>query len=412
MTTAAATSLHPRKVPARRSRTARLAAIALLAGCGTVATVGQAKADPLTSPGFSGPLAPNPDPVSFDGGPFGQVYITGQVTGLGLAQSHTTPAPGTGNADTLVDLSNAQVQIQTTSGPVQFFLQAGAYALPSLGTSYLSADKAPDLLYGPLPVAYVKVALSPEFSVMAGSLPTLIGAESTFSFQNMNIERGLLWNQEPAVSKGVQVNYSKGPLSAAVSFNDGYYSDKFNWVSASVSYALDGSNTLTMVGSGNVSDTAESTFATPIVQNNSSIFNIIYTHSSGRLTLTPYLQYSQVDANTDLGIDRSARSFGGAVLGKYAVTDQVSIAARAEYIKSDGGACDAAAACVPTNLLYGAGSKAWSLTVTPTYQRGSFFMRGELSYTRIEDLESGYGFGDNFDQADQVRGLVETGFLF
>jgi len=31
---------------------------------------------------------------------------------------------------------------------------------------------------------------------MAAKLPTLIGAEYTFTFENMNIERGLLWNQE------------------------------------------------------------------------------------------------------------------------------------------------------------------------------------------------------------------------
>ena len=415
MTTTAAFSLRPfRASSARPSRPGRraTAAVALLAGCGMFAAVGQAKADPLSSPGFNGPLAANPSPTTFDAGPFGEVYVTGQLTGLGLAQSHTTPAPGTGNADQLLDLSNAQVEIQTTSGPVQFYLQAGAYALPSLGTSYLRADKASDQLYGVLPVAYVKVALSSEISIMAGSLPTLIGAESTFSFQNMNIERGLLWNQEPAVSKGVQVNFSKGPLSAAVSVNDGYYSDQFNWVSASASYALNPSNTITVVGGGNLSDTSESTFATPIAQNNSSIFNIIYTYSSGRLTLTPYLQYSQVDSNTDVGIDRSAKSFGGAVLGRFAVTDQFSVATRAEYIKSDGGECGADANCVPTNLLYGTGSKAWSLTVTPTYQRGTFFARGEFSYTRIDDLEVGYGFGDAFDQDDQMRALIETGFLF
>jgi hypothetical protein len=95
--------------------------------------VSHAKADPLSSPGFSGPLAANANPMSFDAGPLGQVYVTGQVSGLGLAQSHTTPAPGTGNADSLLDLSNAQVEIQTTSGPVQFYLQAGAHSLPRWG---------------------------------------------------------------------------------------------------------------------------------------------------------------------------------------------------------------------------------------------------------------------------------------
>src|SRR5262249_9262077 len=150
------------------------------------------------------------------------------LSGLGMAQSHAVPAPGTGNSDSILDLSNAQVEIQTTKGPVQFYLQGGAYSLPSLGATYLRADKAGSQLYGALPVAYAKVVLSPEVSVQAGSLPTLIGAESTFTFQNMNIERGLLWNQEPAVSRGVQVNYAKGPFTAALSVNDGFYSNRYN----------------------------------------------------------------------------------------------------------------------------------------------------------------------------------------
>ena len=37
-----------------------------------------------------------------------------------------------------------------------------------------------------------------------------MGAEYTFTFQNMNIERGLLWNQETAVNRGIQVNQALG----------------------------------------------------------------------------------------------------------------------------------------------------------------------------------------------------------
>ena len=75
--------------------------------------------------------------------------------------------------------------------------------------------------------------LADSFSIEAGKLPTLIGDEYTFTFENMNIERGLLWNQEPAVSRGVQANYTAGPLTSRVSWNDGYYSNVYNWISGS-----------------------------------------------------------------------------------------------------------------------------------------------------------------------------------
>ncbi|MBI0533304.1 MULTISPECIES: outer membrane beta-barrel protein [unclassified Sphingomonas] len=390
----------------------RLAAYLLLASCSAVFVPQVANADPVPTPSFAGPLVPNPDPVTIDAGPFGEVAVTGQVSGISVLQSNATYSGGIGNRDGFVDLSNAQVEIQSTTGPLQFYVQAGAYSLPSLGSAYLRATKATDQLYGPVPVAYAKAVISPELSISGGLLPTMIGAESTFTFQNMNIERGLLWNQEPAISRGVQVNYARGPVSAAVSLNDGYFSGKFNWLSASLSYAIDGSNTVTLIGAGSLSRSSTSSTATPVLQNNSRIFNVIYSHTSGPLTLTPYFQYSHVERDTRLGIDRSASTYGGAVLAKYTFDRRWSLAARGEYLKTTGGTCGSDPNCAPTNLLYGAKSDAWSLTATPTYQSGIFFVRGELSYTRIGNLAAGAGFGRNFDRRDQARALVETGFLF
>lgn len=57
---------------------------------------------------------------------------------------------------------------------------------------------------GPLRVAYLSLTPSNTFSIEAGKLPTLIGAGYAFSFENPNIERGLLSNLEPAVSRGGQ----------------------------------------------------------------------------------------------------------------------------------------------------------------------------------------------------------------
>ncbi len=329
-----------------------------------------------------------------------------------MAQSHVTNAPGTLTSSTAGDVSNAQIEIQTTKGPVQFYLQAGAYSLPSLGTPYLRSGSALTQLYGAVPVAYAKVVVSPDVFITGGFLPTLVGAESTFTFQNLNVERGLLWNQEPAVSRGVQVNYAHGKVSAAISVNDGYFSGKFNWVSGTLGYTFDASNSITLVGAGSVSRSFHSTYATPLNQNNGSIFNIIYNYSSGALTLTPYLQYNRVSHDDVLGINKSADVFGAAVLAKYTLSGGFSLAGRAEYLKSGGSLCGAQAQCVDTNLLYGPHSDAFSLTFTPTYQKGIFFARAEASYTKIGTLGSGSGFGAAADRTDQFRGMLEAGFLF
>ena len=362
-----------------------------------------AHADPVPMPAMSGPLAANPNPFSVDAGPLGKIYVDGALTGLAFWQSNSVP----GDQDTRLDLSNGQVFIQKTDGWLQFFVQAGVYSLPSLGTEYFKSGDIISDTYGVVPQGFVKFVPMDNFSIEAGKLPTLIGDEYTFTFENMNIERGLLWNQEPAVSRGVQANYSNGPFSLAVSWNDGYYSNVYNWVSGSLAYTIDSANSLSFIGGGNLGRTNKATFATPLNQNNGSIFNLIYTHTSGPWTISPYLQYSHVPADTTLGIVHSASTYGAALLANYSFDDNWKLAGRAEYIKSSGSFTNGA-----PSLLYGPGSHAWSLTVTPSYQKGIFFARAEASYTGIGHSAPGFEFGDSFDSSSQARVMLETGILF
>ena len=368
----------------------------------------------LGAPAMSPPLTLNPNPISFDTGVIGKVYVSGQITGLGLAQSDRAPFPGSGNATSLLDASNAMVAVQTISGPLQVFVQAGAYSFPTLGTPYIRASKNPSYYYGDVPVAYGKLVVNSSLSVQAGQMPTLIGSEYAFTFQNTNIERGLLWNQEPVISRGVQVNYAKGPVNLQVSVNDGFYSDHYNWFSGLLSYTLDSHNTVAVNGGLNFAHTLTNKFAAPNTQNNSSLILASWTYSNGPLWISPYVQYTTVPGDERIGLSRGAQTYAGAVLAKYTVTPEVNLAGRFEYIATSSDRCRPADGplCAPTNLLYGPGSNAWTLTVTPTWQRGVLFARGEVSYVRIESLTPGFGFGSAFDSRDQVRGLFEVGVLF
>ena len=353
------------------------------------------------SPPITAPLSGNTNPINVDAGPLGKIYVGGVVSGLGFNQSHHVP----GDTEWRGDVSNAQVFVQKTDGMFQFYVQAGAYSLPSLGASYLKSNKIMDATYDAIPIAYAKLQLTPEISILAGKLPTLIGAEYTFTFQNPNIERGLLWNQETAISRGVQANYAKGPLTISISWNDGFYSDRYTTGSALISYVFTPKDTLALVGDAQFKKTSYSSFATPYFQNNGQIYNAIWTHTDGPLTVIPYFQYTHVPAAPEVGITHDANTISGAILGKYSFTPTFSIAARGEYISSsDGGGT--------TNLLYGPGSKAWSATITPTYQLGIYFMRAEFSYTQLNDFAPGAGFGPAGMNKGQARGLLETGVLF
>jgi hypothetical protein len=360
---------------------------------------GPALADPMTTPAMSAPLAANPDPSVVDAGPLGNIYVTGAVTGLGYIQNNRLG----GDKKARADVANAQVFIQKTEGLVQFFIQAGGYSIPTIGVPYAEANDTTKSTFGVVPQAFIKIVPTENFSIMAGKIPTLIGAEYTFTFQNTNITRGVVWNQENAVNRGVQLNYAAGPISASVSVNDGFYSEKYSWVSGLLAYTVDDSNVIAVAAGGNTSESGKTSSATPLLANNSQIYNLIWTHTSGPLTLTPYYQYTKVDAMPSKGVPDKGSTSGFALLGKYSFSDSFSLGGRAEYITTKNGT---------TNLLYGAGSKAMTLTLTPTYQAKTFFVRGELAYIKASDITPGAAFGPTGDKRSQTRALIETGFLF
>jgi len=324
------------------------------------------------------------------------------VSGIGIVQSHAV----TGDRTDRADASNAQVILQKPDGPIQFYLQVGAYSVPDLGLPYTSSGNAVNNLWGPLPAAYIKLAPTDSFSIMAGNLPTLIGAEYTFTFENVNIERGLLWNQENAINRGVQLNYSLGPLSASLSWNNGFYSNSYTWLTGSLTYTFNAANSVTAVGGQNLGFDAHSSFAAPVLLNNSGIYNLIYTYNASPWIIQPYFQWSYVPHNSDIGVFKATSTLGGAILASYQLAEHLFLAGRAEYIASTGDTTDGSA-----NLMYGAGSNAFSLTFTPTYQYKQFFVRPEVSYVHAESYTSGDVFGSDGRSPSQVRGVLEFGLL-
>ncbi len=387
------------------------AAFGLVAAAAVALDSGTARADALGTPAMSASLTADPNPISFDAGQLGSIYVSGVASGFAGWQSNTFRWPGFyDDRDFRWDMSNGQVIVQNTSGLVQFYVQAGVYDVLSLGSPIYSSSSYTADTYSALPVAYLKLAPSDTFSIQAGKLPTLIGSEYTFSIQNLNIERGLLWNQEPAISRGVQANYTMGPVALNLSWNDGYYSNRFNWLSGLATWTIDPSNTLAFAGAGNIGSTVPSAptaypyiVATPYLQSNSEIFDLMYTHTDGPWTISPYVQYSNVPTNQKIGIFQSANTWGGAVLVNYNIDPNWNLAGRVEYIDTSSG----------QNLLYGPGSKAWSFTVTPTYQYKVFFVRGEASYVAADHATAfDTAFGSFGTKTNQFRALVETGVVF
>lgn len=353
----------------------------------------------LPMPGMSGPLTLNPEPLKF-----GNIYLSGVVSGLVQFQNNVSR----GDKPSQADISNGQIFIQKNNGLIQFFVEVGDYSTPDLGVPYLSSSRSAATFYGVIPQAYLKIAPTDNLSFLVGKLPAFLGAEYTFSFENMNIQRGLLWDQSNSVNRGIQLNYTAGPVVFALSYNDGFYSNKYNWLSGTVTYAVDSTNTFALVGAGSLSRTNFSSLATPLYQNNEQGYNLIYTHTSGSFTIQPYLQYTEVPKAALLKTTQNGATYGAALLVNYSVPHSgFSLPVRVEYITSTGTAAEGA-----PNLIYGVGSKAWSATVTPTYQFKRIFVRGELSYVKANNITSGAAFGPLGNDDNQTRILIETGFIF
>lgn len=354
---------------------------------------------PLPTPSITGPLS-NLPPAEFEAGPFGKLAVNGFLSGMGLVQNNHIPVVDDSKQ---AALSNGQVFIQKTDGWFQFYLQAGIYNIPALGTPFLASDKTVSDFWGPVPVAFLKLQPAKNTSIEIGSLPTLIGAEYTFTFENMNINRGLLWNQENAISRGIQLNQTIGKLAASVSWNDGFYSGRYSWLTGSLTYT-NGPHAIAFVAGGNLGQTHYQTLATP-VQNNGSIYNVIYTYSKGSWIVQPYFQYTSVPTNASIGIAEGASTTGGAILVNHTFKHGFSLPVRWEYISSSGSAA-------AVNLMYGPGSAGTSITVTPTFQAGGFFVRGDFGYVHASNTTPSLAFGPAGLDNNQTRAVAEFGYVF
>jgi hypothetical protein len=357
---------------------------------------------PLSTFVLTGPLQWLP-PATFDAGPLGKLSVNGIITGFAQFQNNSVSGDDAAQAT----LSNGQIFIQKADGNFQYYIQAGAYSLPTLSVPFVNAQTIVSNLYGPVPVAFAKVLAGKTTSFEIGQLPTLMGAESTFTYQNFNIERGIIWNQENAINRGIQVNQAVGKyLSASFSWNDGYYSNRYSFLSGSVTFTK-GPHSLIYDGMGNLGQTVFQTAATPI-QNNGQMHAVIYTYTKGPWIIQPYFQYGDLPTNKKVGVIKGTSATGGAVNVSYAFKSGFSLPLRYEYLKSSGSPTDGS-----VNLLgFGSSSSGTTFTATPTYQKGGMYLRSDLAWVHAGNYTSGDVFGPKGTDQSQFRGVLEFGFIF
>src|SRR5262249_15548838 len=135
--------------------------------------------------------------------------------------------------------------------------------------------------------------------------------------------------------------------------------------------------------------------------NSGEVYDLIYTHTSGPWTISPYLQINTQNNLANFG--GNGTMIGGAVLTSYAIDDNWKVAGPPRYNSADKKG-------EPQSADHRPRSNAFTLTLTPSYQWKWLYARADVSYVTLGG--GGVGFGAAYNKSDQVRGMLEIGGLF
>ena len=292
------------------------------------------------------------------------------------------------------DVASGLFNFTINSGKLRANATVGDYGFPTVGFPLVpdTADGANLELYSPLPIAAISFSIDSRFSVAVGKFAALLGQESPFTYQNLNIQRGIGWAMEPAISRGVQVAYSNGPWSATLQENDAYYSGSSRAVEGLIGWAPSTDTAVqfaAIVPGANVPGNVSTTVG------NKAEYDLMYTRSIGKLQILPYVLWVHSPASSVLGYTSAENAWAGVLLGTWNFSPQMSVAFRYESARNTSSTSDTTA---NADLLgFGPGSSASSETVTPTFHFGNAgVLRFEYSHVRATGLDNQSRFGLEF----------------
>ncbi|HLJ85126.1 MAG TPA: outer membrane beta-barrel protein [Candidatus Eremiobacteraceae bacterium] len=352
-----------------------------------------------TSPTIS-QASPSPA-VTLHGVLSGTLAMTSGVNAVGSFDS-----PSGMDSAARVNVSNAFVLLAKTQGVMQFALQGGAYSIPTIGVAgnKTTAANANTGLFGPLPLAQLSYVPTSNFSLNAGILATLTGAESTYTYLNWNVQRGAVWNVENAVSRGVRASFSSGKFTYTLGANDGFWSGKFGAAEGSLTFAPDSSDSLLFVALIPNSRTPGNPTASVA---NKELLNLVLTRTRGNLQLAPYILYTRSPAAPSLGYAGPESAFGAAFLANLTLSGHFTTAFRYETLHDASTINDKSA---NADLVgFGPGSGINTYTLTPQWSNGHTFVRVDFSTARVTSSADGLAFGGDGDQRNQSRVVLEIG---
>lgn len=334
-----------------------------------------------------------------------------------LYSAHTNGVNATGALDTptgaddisRTDLSNGTLTLAKNTGWFRFSITAGPYAFPVVGQALNPTTQAGanTSLYGYVPSAYVAFVPNGHLTISAGQLATLLGQEDGFTYQNINIQRGLAWAAEPTFSRGVRIAYVQGKFTGDLEYNDGFYTGNRRAFEGLAGWAPSGNTNVQfafITANANTPGNASASIA------NKTEYDLMVTQQIGKLQLLPYVLFVSSPASASLGYSSNEDATAEAFLATYAISSMYSVGGRYEWFVDHSGTTDTSPNA--DFLGYGPGSRASSFTITPAYRENLFFARAEFSVVHASDATPGLAFGAAGLSSTQIRFVAETGVQF
>jgi hypothetical protein len=359
-----------------------------------------------------------PTAIDIDGGPFGQLELSGGMSGYFYGQTGTSDR-GNGNGSAVGDkstganLAQALIELQKTTGIMQFTIEVG----PEGGTPYLglkpNEPNLKTLRAGPLYLGYVTFApKNSPVTVSVGQFGSLEGYESGVSWNNANIFKSALFYVENGNSVGVSATYTQGKFSSQMIFGDGYDTRVFNFLQDLSTYQFNSNNALSVFYGGELGKTGNNAITygqTPVGQYgsyfvNSQMWGAFYSYTNGNLNVVPEVQYVYANPDHALGIDDYTSNFGAAVFTDYNFgKSPYSLGSMAEYFTSNGSG----------DWFIAPHAEGVGFQLSPTWQYKDLYARMSVGYMHL--LNTGYGapaFDNNGTGKDVVQSALELGLVF
>jgi Putative beta-barrel porin-2, OmpL-like. bbp2 len=355
-----------------------------------------------------------PGPIDVDGGPLGELQVSGGIDGLfyGISGLGDRSLLGNGKAVGAQSFTN-DITVKKSTGILRFVVDVHPSDTLHFGQR-LSRPSVKTFTLGPLYAAFITLAPVRDFTVSVGQVYSVEGYESSLDWKNANILVSPLYSVKNSSSRGISASYVHGPVTSTLVFGDGFDSGAFNTFQVKTTYSFDPQNAVTLFGKTNVGRTGPNTFAyggektgygfkSHAALVNSTTLGGYYEYRVGDLKLVPEVQYVYARPDHIIGITKFTSNLGALLISDYHFGDTPwSIGGMVFYYRNNGG----------YGWYLNPHSAGLGLGLTPTWQKGHVFVRAEAGLIHLTNIGNGVAFGNDGNQRNQVTGILEAGLLF